>query len=438
MLDGARAAVADAPALVPDAQAEVDVFDVHDVVLVEAADHAEELLGHQDAGARDRDAVAIGEHGGIVAVGKAHDVDGHSGLLEADSGVLDASVGIEQTAADRADGWIGVEAGDHRVQPTRLGERVVVQEEHELPGRLGGALVARRPEEAVLLVEDGHDARVVHEERLRGVGRAVVDDDHLGVRRRLTKIHETLQGQLDLVEGRDDDRNARGRRHRPGVIGRAAARLSRAPQAEGAEADQPTVVSLRLRGPLPLVWFGSLREPSGYADEARTFLLALDDAGFEPVAREFVWTKADAGVSGRQLAAVERALARPTPAGDHVWVQHVVPHETHANQPAGRTVVRTMFETDGLPSGFKTRLLAADQIWVPSAFNLETFVAGGIPEHRLRVLPETIDFGLFNARRRAVADRRHARLHVPDELRFHRPEGLRRPARRLGPRLRPG
>jgi len=155
-------------------------------------------------------------------------------------------------------------------------------------------------------------------------------------------------------------------------------------------------VSPSPRGPLPLVWYGSLREPSGYADEARTFLLALDREGCEPVAREVVWSTFDAGVSGAQLTTIQRALGRALPTGEHVWVQHCVPHDSQSNHPVGNTVVRTMFETDGLPAQFKARLLAADEVWVPTEFNVETFRRGGIPEHRLRVLPETLDFDLFD------------------------------------------
>jgi glycosyltransferase involved in cell wall biosynthesis len=150
-------------------------------------------------------------------------------------------------------------------------------------------------------------------------------------------------------------------------------------------------------GPLPLVWFSSLREPSGYADEARSYLLALEDAGYSPVAREIVWTTMDAGSSGRQRDAFERALARRVPTGDHVWAQHVVPNDRHRNQqePGARTAIRTMFETDRVPKEFKHRLLQADEVWVPTEFNVDTFRYGGIPANRLRVLPETIDFELF-------------------------------------------
>lgn len=146
--------------------------------------------------------------------------------------------------------------------------------------------------------------------------------------------------------------------------------------------------------PAPLVWFGALREPSGYADEARSYLLALEDAGYEPVAREPGWCIGDAGLSGRQREAVDRAVAR-RPDGRYVVVQHMVPHPGIDNVRGIPTVARTMFETDRLPTSFKSRLIDAAEVWVPAEFNVDTFSRGGIPESRLRVVPETIDFGLY-------------------------------------------
>ncbi len=147
---------------------------------------------------------------------------------------------------------------------------------------------------------------------------------------------------------------------------------------------------------LPLVWLGSLREPSGYADEARTYLLALERSGYEVAAREVQWSPIDAGVSGPQLAAMERALARPWPSGDHVWVHHLVPSPGQQNVEGAANVIRTMFETDSCPAYFKSRLFDVDEIWVPTEFNVETFQRGGVPGDRLRVLPETIDFDLYD------------------------------------------
>ena len=148
-------------------------------------------------------------------------------------------------------------------------------------------------------------------------------------------------------------------------------------------------------GSPPLVWLGPLREPSGYADEGRAFLLALETAGYKPVAREANRLSDTAGLSGGQREAVERALARRIPEGEYVAVHSTVPHPSQSGTPGVPNVVRTMFETDRLPASFKPRLIEADEIWVPTAFNIETFTRGGMPADRIRVLPATLDFELY-------------------------------------------
>ncbi|HEX4521683.1 MAG TPA: glycosyltransferase family 4 protein [Gaiellaceae bacterium] len=145
----------------------------------------------------------------------------------------------------------------------------------------------------------------------------------------------------------------------------------------------------------PVVWFGALREPSGYADEARTYLLALENEGYQAVGREPGWVRDIAGMPAHHRAVVDLALRRPIPE-QYVAVQHVVPHPSQSNAIGVPNVLRTMFETDGLPSVFKSRLMDVDEIWVPAEFNVETFARGGIPAGRLKVLPETIDFALFD------------------------------------------
>ncbi len=147
---------------------------------------------------------------------------------------------------------------------------------------------------------------------------------------------------------------------------------------------------------LPLVWHGPLLEPSGYADEARALLLALEQAGRPVAAREARSSRLQARVTGAQLGAVRRACARPVPQGGHVAVFHAVPR---LGQPLIRdaaNVARTMFETAAIPASWVPRLLEVDEVWVPCRFNVDSFEQGGVPRERLRVLPETVDFQLFD------------------------------------------
>jgi len=56
---------------------------------------------------------------------------------------------------------------------------------------------------------------------------------------------------------------------------------------------------------------------------------------------------------------------------------------------------RTAFETDTLPRGWDRKCNAMDEVWVPSHFNRESFIRGGVDAHRLRVMPEGLDTRRF-------------------------------------------
>jgi glycosyltransferase involved in cell wall biosynthesis len=54
-----------------------------------------------------------------------------------------------------------------------------------------------------------------------------------------------------------------------------------------------------------------------------------------------------------------------------------------------------MYETDSVPAHWSPNIYEADELWVPSEFNVRSFQRGGLPSHNLHVLPETLDFDLF-------------------------------------------
>jgi glycosyltransferase involved in cell wall biosynthesis len=145
---------------------------------------------------------------------------------------------------------------------------------------------------------------------------------------------------------------------------------------------------------VPLTWCGALEDPSGYADEARAYLVALDREGYDASARSLRWTEVQAGLSDRHLAVLRAALAR-TVDEPAALVYHLVPGAKLPTNPNGPTVLRTMFETSSVPTAWLPRLAEADEVWVPCTFNRGTFVHGGFPAERLHVLPETLDFDLF-------------------------------------------
>jgi glycosyltransferase involved in cell wall biosynthesis len=131
---------------------------------------------------------------------------------------------------------------------------------------------------------------------------------------------------------------------------------------------------------------------SGYADEARTFLQALEGAGTPIAAQELYPERVKAPGTG--VPAADRALAR-RPDGTYVNVLHSPPLGNMFHRGSGPLVLRTMYETDRVPAHWSPHVYRADELWVPSRFNVETFQRGGLPAHHVRILPETLDFDLF-------------------------------------------
>jgi glycosyltransferase involved in cell wall biosynthesis len=144
-----------------------------------------------------------------------------------------------------------------------------------------------------------------------------------------------------------------------------------------------------------VVWHAPLLNYSGYADEARGFVLGLRERGVElraealgGVAPSFI-----AGMAPDMKASLDDALRQP--AIPHaVHVVHLPADQTERVPGAGYQVCRSMFETDGLPNGWAARLNAMDEIWVPTTFNERTFRSAGVgvPVH---VVPGGVHPGTF-------------------------------------------
>ncbi len=143
-------------------------------------------------------------------------------------------------------------------------------------------------------------------------------------------------------------------------------------------------------------WFGLIEGPSGYADEARGFLRALERAGHAPAARDITGGKAEARLDPPDRAMVDRMLAR-SHEGAAVAVHHYAPTwlRNAPVVPRAANVARTMFETDRIPRSWLHQLLGRDEIWVPCEHNRDAFERGGIPSSRLRVIGGTMDFEAY-------------------------------------------
>jgi glycosyltransferase involved in cell wall biosynthesis len=146
--------------------------------------------------------------------------------------------------------------------------------------------------------------------------------------------------------------------------------------------------------PAGIAWFGPLTDMTGFADEGRGFLRALERAGLEPAARDFRWSTGSTGLSLEDQRMLALQFGRE-PTGPFVTVHQYLPSAGQLNIEDAVNVARSMFETDSIPRKWRGPLLARDEVWVPSEHNVETFRRGGIPESKLRILGGTLDFDLF-------------------------------------------
>ncbi len=131
---------------------------------------------------------------------------------------------------------------------------------------------------------------------------------------------------------------------------------------------------------------------SGYADGNLDVL-----AGLEPcrLPMQLIALGEQQDRAGLRAPARRRALEklqqRRLNLAESVFYQSCPPPNFMIEAPARATIGRCAFETDALPAGWGERCNHLDQIWVPSTFNGESFVRGGVEPQRLRVLAEGVD-----------------------------------------------
>ncbi len=141
----------------------------------------------------------------------------------------------------------------------------------------------------------------------------------------------------------------------------------------------------------PFVWCGPIYEPTGYADEARGLLRALDEAkvpvALRAVALERPGFRDALDPAHLQLFARQQAVAIEPPV---MVCQHAPADAFVPDVGAALNIGRTMFETDSLPPRWVQRCNDMDELWVPSSFNQETFTAAGV-RTSIVVVPGGID-----------------------------------------------
>ena len=146
----------------------------------------------------------------------------------------------------------------------------------------------------------------------------------------------------------------------------------------------------------PAVWTGAVEDASSYASELRSFAQALTAAGTPPRLEEVRWSTANKDLPAADAALLQALKNSPLPEpGSYVRVRHTEPIFFWPDPLARAVVGRTMFWTDRLPPRWAERCNLADAVWVPSDFQREAFLRGGVDEAKLRVLPGCIDVQRF-------------------------------------------
>jgi glycosyltransferase involved in cell wall biosynthesis len=144
-----------------------------------------------------------------------------------------------------------------------------------------------------------------------------------------------------------------------------------------------------------LIWAGAYYTPTGYGDEARGFIGALNQGHFNlrTIPLSLYGEAFLAPEQYARFAALERAPIDPRQAA---VVHHYPPYQLGGYVWGRVNISRTMFETDRIPGAWIGQLQRVDEVWVPSFFNLETFACSGIPRHKLRVVHGGVDANLFH------------------------------------------
>ena len=151
---------------------------------------------------------------------------------------------------------------------------------------------------------------------------------------------------------------------------------------------------------LPVIWHAPIFDPSGYADEARNFTLALakhTDVNLK--LNPIKWSDIETELDDDTRSTLHRLMNVST-SGKAIEIHHLFPPQYRPKPTAAYNIGRTMFETDRLPD--KARRLSSygkdwvskcnemDEIWVPTEFNRETFAQAGVMPEKLFKVPGTL------------------------------------------------
>ena len=177
------------------------------------------------------------------------------------------------------------------------------------------------------------------------------------------------------------------------------------PSEQGIDADRLTqhilkqLASRRTEEVIEVLMTAAVLGPSGYAADGRALFMALERrADIRVCLRPLRFGRVQSPEDPSFLKLVKTASER-TPNGEYLALHVLFPQMFKPDANAKANILRTTYETDSVPQAWIPSLRAADEIWLPSAFNLRSFQKAGISASRLRVIPECLDEELFDPAR---------------------------------------
>ena len=139
-------------------------------------------------------------------------------------------------------------------------------------------------------------------------------------------------------------------------------------------------------------WTAPIFNQSGYADEARHFILGLNDAGI-PIHGRHIGDASESFICQLDMPTRDKLaglISTDTPLNGGISIVHAPGYALQRLPGADFHIGRTMFETDRLPHNWVEACNTMNEIWVPSEFNCETFVKAGVSTP-VQIVPEGID-----------------------------------------------
>ncbi|MGH9469972.1 MAG: glycosyltransferase [Terriglobia bacterium] len=148
--------------------------------------------------------------------------------------------------------------------------------------------------------------------------------------------------------------------------------------------------------PPGVLFHASIYGASGYAEENWMEVLGLEQHGIPvqlaPIGSQRDTTKLLPSAVRHKLAELQQ---NRVDLGRGVYYQCVPAGDLDLDTYGRYRVARTTFETERIPEGWAERCNAMDQVWVPSTFNVKSFVESGVEEQKLRIIPGGMDTRLF-------------------------------------------